>query len=82
LSRLDQPAARLQLAGSVLYLVGVVLTVAYHVPRNQALALVEPDGPAAAAAWGDYLGAWTAANHVRTIGSLAAAVALTLGLVA
>jgi uncharacterized membrane protein len=81
-SHLDQPAARLQLAGSVLYVVGVVLTVAYHVPRNHALALVDPAGPAAAEAWRDYLGAWTAANHVRAISSLSGAVVLTLGLVA
>src|SRR5688572_3218433 len=45
-----EPFAPYLLAGSALYLVGViVLTIAYHVPRNDALAAVEPSSAGAAA---------------------------------
>ena len=51
---LDEPANPHLLTGSGLYLAGVVLTVAYHVPRNDAMALLDPD-----AAWHIYLHDWT-----------------------
>lgn len=42
----EEPAASLLLTGSGLYLVGTIaLTAVYHVPRNDALACVEPEGP-------------------------------------
>ncbi|MFI8100890.1 DUF1772 domain-containing protein [Streptomyces sp. NPDC101118] len=72
------------LAGALVYLIGsFVWTVAFHIPRNDALALLDPDAPASAAAWRDYLSVWTAGNHVRTLASLASSaffiVALTSG---
>ena len=78
LTRWGEPAARYQLIGSVLYLAAIVLTVAYHVPRNDALALVDPNSAGAAADWSGYLRHWTAWNHVRTVTS--SARVLTLGL--
>jgi uncharacterized membrane protein len=46
----DQPFAPWLLAGGVLYLIGVIVpTVGYHVPRNDALARVEPAAEAALA---------------------------------
>jgi uncharacterized membrane protein len=67
------------LAGAALYLVGaILLTIVYHVPRNNALAKVEPHGAAAEGHWGRYLPGWTAWNHVRAASSLAAAATLTL----
>jgi uncharacterized membrane protein len=69
------------LGGSGLYLAGVIgLTVAYHVPRNQALDRVEPDGTGAAQHWRRYAATWTGGNHVRAVAALAAAAALTLAL--
>jgi uncharacterized membrane protein len=80
LTRLGEPAARYQLAGSAVYLAGVVLTIVYHVPSNDALAVVDPAGAGAAGVWRHYVTGWTAWNHVRTLTSLAAAVILALAL--
>jgi uncharacterized membrane protein len=80
LSRLGEPQALYMLIGSALYLAGIVLTIAYHVPRNNALALLDPHSSDAAADWARYLTAWTAWNHVRTLTSLASAVTFTLAL--
>jgi uncharacterized membrane protein len=69
------------LVGGVVYLVGVILlTMAYHVPRNNALAAADPISPDAERLWSRYLKEWTAANHVRTVAPLAAATLLTIAL--
>src|SRR4051794_30719519 len=61
----ERPAALL-LAGGALYLVGaLVLSGAYHAPRNDALDTVDPDGADAAEHWRGYVASWTNANHVR-----------------
>lgn len=70
------------LVGSVLYLAGVVVTAAYHVPKNDELALVNPNSAGAADAWNDYRTPWLAWNHVRTLLFLGAAIAFTVALVA
>ena len=80
--RFDETRAIYQLAGSGLYLVGVVLTGAYHVPRNNALAQLDPSSDAAAKAWSVFLPTWTRWNHVRAFTSLAASLALILSLLA
>ena len=69
------------LAGSALYLAGPVgLTMTYHVPRNNALAAVEPTSKDAEAHWRRYIADWTRMNHVRVAAGLAAAAALILAL--
>jgi uncharacterized membrane protein len=69
------------LVGGVVYLVGVILlTMAYHVPRNNALAAADPNSPDAERLWSRYLKEWTAANHVRTVAPLASATLLTIAL--
>jgi len=69
------------LAGSLLYLVGnVLVTIAFNVPRNDALAAVEPASADGAVLWASYLTGWTAWNHVRTFTALAAAGLLTIAL--
>jgi uncharacterized membrane protein len=69
------------LLGSLVYLAGVVvLTFAYHVPRNDALATVDPNSADAAGHWDRYVRSWTAWNHVRTIAPLASATILTIAL--
>jgi uncharacterized membrane protein len=80
LRHLDQRWAAYLLAATVLYLICVVLTIVYHVPRNNALALVDPAAPGAAQTWGDYLTSWTAWNHVRTITALAGTTTFILAL--
>jgi uncharacterized membrane protein len=69
------------LVGAALYLVGtILLTIVYHVPRNNVLAKVEPHGADAEGHWGRYLSGWTAWNHLRAASSLAAAATLTVAL--
>ena len=69
------------LVGSLLYLVGtVLLTIAYHVPRNDALARVEPHSGDAESHWVRYLSGWTAWNHVRAAAAIAGATTLTIAL--
>lgn len=69
------------LAGSGLYLTGAIaVTIAFHVPRNEALARVEPASADEPGAWARYLSQWTAGNHVRAIAALAATVTLTIAL--
>jgi uncharacterized membrane protein len=69
------------LAGSGLYLTGAIaVTIAFNVPRNEALTRVEPTSADAPGYWARYLAQWTAANHVRTLAALAATVTLTIAL--
>lgn len=76
-----EPFAPYLLCGGTLYLVGtILLTIAYHVPRNEALARVEPHSGDAEGQWPRYLAGWTAWNHLRVVASLAAAGALTMAL--
>jgi uncharacterized membrane protein len=79
-TRLDEPGAPYQLVGSALYLTAVVLTIVYHVPRNDALALVTPDRADAVELWRGYARSWTAWNHMRTLTSIAGAATLALAL--
>ncbi|MBJ7455930.1 MAG: DUF1772 domain-containing protein [Thermoleophilia bacterium] len=72
-----EPFSGRLLAGGLTYLVGViVMTIAFHVPRNDRLAELAAGDPGAAAAWSDSLSQWTAGNHVRAIAGLAAAALL------
>ncbi|MEH2255194.1 anthrone oxygenase family protein [Nostoc sp.] len=74
-----QPGAAYLLIGSLLYLIGTVLvTIAFNVPLNDALAIAKPDSTEGANLWAKYLTNWTFWNHVRTIAALAAALTLAL----
>jgi uncharacterized membrane protein len=71
------------LLGSVFYVVGVFgVTAACNVPRNDALAALDPVNPASAAYWARYLTEWTFWNHVRTVFAVLALVLLVLRLAA
>ena len=77
--RWREPGAAYLLAGGLLYLVGTFLvTIAFNVPRNDALAAVAPADPESAKLWASYLTSWTAWNHVRTVAALTAAALFTL----
>lgn len=74
----DGSGSTFLLAGGSVYILGSFLvTVACNVPRNDALAAVDPSSEEGAALWAGYLKAWTMWNHVRMIASLAAAVLFT-----
>jgi uncharacterized membrane protein len=76
-----QPGSAYLLAGSLLYIVGAFLvTMVFNVPRNNALATVDPASAEGARLWAGYVTRWTAWNHVRTAAALAAATSLTLAL--
>jgi uncharacterized membrane protein len=78
LLRWNEPGTALLLAACALYLVGnIVVTMAFNVPLNNALAAADPAGDGAAV-WSRYLSTWTAWNHVRTLSCLAA-LALLIG---
>ena len=77
----DEPNSALRLAGGLLYVFGViVLTFAYHIPRNDALDAVTAGTPEAAAEWARFLKEWVPWNHVRTVTSIASTITLTLAL--
>jgi uncharacterized membrane protein len=83
LSALDwhTAGAAWRLAGSLLYLAGCFLeTIVFHVPRNDALARVDPESAEGAAYWERYLREWIPGNHVRAVACLAAAAVLTIAL--
>jgi len=74
-----EPFAPYLLVGGALYLAGTIgPTLAYHVPRNDALARIEPHD--AGDHWARYLSGWTAWNHLRAAAALAAAATLTIAL--
>lgn len=76
-----KPATGYLLLGSALYLLGTILvTIVFNVPRNDALAAVDPASTKGARLWAGYVKSWTAWNHVRTAAALAAATSLTIAL--
>lgn len=79
----DKPGSALLIGGSVIYLVGAIgVTMVFNVPRNDALAAIEPTSPEGAALWSSYLSSWAAWNHVRMLASLGSCVAFVLALAA
>jgi uncharacterized membrane protein len=84
LADLDEPYAGWLIAAGAIYLIGEIATTGgYHVPRNNALARVDPESEEGARVWSTYLVEWTRMNHVRATAGLAAsalfAVALQAG---
>lgn len=66
-------------SGGALYLAGMILTIVYNVPRNDALAAVAPGTQEGSRIWGMFLDEWTSANTVRAVISLLGAAALGAG---
>ncbi|MEJ7763435.1 MAG: anthrone oxygenase family protein [Thermomicrobiales bacterium] len=78
-----EPGATLRVIGGGLYVVGCIgVTVVRNVPRNDALAAVDPESDAGAARWAGYVPGWTRWNTVRTAACLLASVLLILTLLA
>jgi len=73
------PGSSYLLAGSLFYVVGTVMvTIVFNVPRNDALAAVNPASADGARVWAGYVAAWTSWNHVRTAAALAASALLAI----
>jgi uncharacterized membrane protein len=69
------------LLGSALYLFGSFgVTMVANVPRNDALAKMDPGTPEAAGYWPTFVSEWTMWNHVRMVASAAAAISYVLAL--
>ena len=78
----SEPSAVYLLVGGGLYLICAIgLTIVYHIPRNEALARVEARGAEAESRWSSYVSGWTAWNHLRFAGALAASASLVMALV-
>ena len=72
--RWGEPGAAWLLAGALLYAIGCfAVTIAFNVPRNDALAAAGAESAEAAKLWADYLRDWTFWNHVRTAAAFASA---------
>lgn len=81
LMSLHRPGSGYLVTGALLYLCGTVLvTIVFNVPRNNALAAIDPASSGAALFWARYVDGWSAWNHVRTSASLVAAASLTIAL--
>ena len=79
--RWNEAGAAYLLSGGLAYLIGTILvTMVFNVPRNNALAAVDPASANGARLWASYVTGWTAWNHVRTAAALAAAALLTIAL--
>jgi len=80
LGQLHEPWARWTVAATVASVIGLGITVAYHVPRNDALALVDATAGTPAHVWASYAGGWVRWNHVRAAAAIAAATGYALAL--
>jgi uncharacterized membrane protein len=84
LADLGESYAGWLIAAGVIYVLGeVALTMGYHVPRNNAIAQVDPNSEEEERVWRTFLVEWTRGNHLRTVAALAScglfAVALQAG---
>jgi len=71
-----QPGRGWLLVGAVTGVISFGLTAAYHVPHNNALALVDPHAPDTPPVWAAYAAGWAGWNHVRAGAALVSAAAL------
>lgn len=73
-----QPGGGWQAVGGALSITTALITAAFHVPRNDSLARVDPESSEGHAVWATYLVSWTRGNHVRTATSTASVACLVL----
>jgi uncharacterized membrane protein len=73
----EAPAGWL-LLGAAMYLAMMVLTFAYHIPHNDALALLDPSAAGSGEKWRSYHTWWTVTNHLRTLACAASSVAFAV----
>jgi uncharacterized membrane protein len=79
LPRLSNPGTVFLLIGCVLYIVGTFgVTMAFNVPLNNRLEVLDPSATQAVEFWREYVSSWMQWNHVRTIAAILASVLLIL----
>jgi uncharacterized membrane protein len=81
--RLRESGSGWVLAGAVLAVLPLIVTVAFSVPLNDQLAALDPATLSAAEwdqLWQDYFRSWMRWNHVRTIAPLLGSVLMAVGL--
>lgn len=71
----------LLLAGAAAGVAAFAVTAGYHVPRNDALARIDPASAQAVAAWAAYQPGWTALNLVRATLTLVSAGLMVAGVI-
>ena len=79
ISRSDRVGTTYQLIACAAYLIAVLITIVYHVPRNDALARLDP-AAIAPHDWTAYSAGWTAWNHARAGAAILAAAMFTAAL--
>jgi len=52
----------------------------FNVPRNDALAALDPANAESVRLWAEYVAGWTLWNHVRTIAAIAATILLMIAI--
>jgi uncharacterized membrane protein len=78
---LDQPGSSLRLSAGGIYIASVVvLTITYHVPRNNRLDRVDPESAEGADYWEVYQREWIPMNHIRSLAPLASAALMAFSL--
>ncbi|MBC7550067.1 MAG: DUF1772 domain-containing protein [Cellulomonas sp.] len=75
-----RPARTWLLVGAAAGLACFAVTAAFHVPRNNALAALDPTAPATVELWTTYVHEWARMNHIRSLLGAAAAASLSAGL--
>jgi uncharacterized membrane protein len=79
LPRLSSPGTILLLVGCVIYIIGTFgVTMAFNVPLNNKLAVLDPSTTQAAEFWREYVSSWMQWNHVRTVAAILASLLLIL----
>jgi uncharacterized membrane protein len=76
----DNPAAAWQIVGAVLFLIGMLITITYHVPHNDQLMKVDASAAGASTTWKHFCASWIAWNHARALASFGGAASLVLAL--
>lgn len=82
LTAMDRDGALLRLLGAVLYLLAIVITGGFHIPRNNALDRVDPGSADAEAIWRRFLAQWLPGNQLRMLVAAAGSVLLVVSLLA
>ena len=69
------------IVGAMVYIIGCLgVTIAFNVPLNNRLAVVDPNSEEGEQVWNIYLVEWVKWNHVRSISTLLSTLALMMGL--
>jgi uncharacterized membrane protein len=74
----DAPRAVWLATGSASYLASIVITAAFHIPRNNTLDRLDPGAAESARYWTTFLSQWTVGNHLRTLTCAASAILFTI----